>query len=87
MKKTTHEIRTSYITQKKRVIMIRYIKWVECIAGIPGSDAGGPSLPLHIKCGGGRSGLTMGSGGGRESGRAGQARKIWTTPKRPILRG
>ena len=55
--------------------------------GILGGDAGVTSAPHHIQCGGGRSGPTLGSGGGRESGQAGRAYPGGTTPKRSLLRG
>ena len=55
--------------------------------GILGGDAGGPSAPHHIQCGGGRSGPTMGSGDGIESGRTRREQTGGTTPKRPLLRG
>ena len=59
----------------------------DTVPGIPGGDVGGPSVPHHIQCGGGRSGPTLGSGNGRDSGRAGRAQAGGTTPKCPLLHG
>ena len=64
----------------------RGVLW-DRIPGIPGGDAGGPSVPHHIQCGGGCSGPILGSGGGREIGRAGRERTGGKTPKRPLLCG
>ena len=64
--------------------MRRGILWV-VVPVIRGGGVGGPSVPHHIQCGGGRSGPTLGSGGGRESGRSGRVRRAGTTLKRPIL--
>ena len=65
--------------------MLRGLLW-DGVPGIPGCDPGGPSVPHHIQCGGGRSVPTLGSSGGRYIERAGQAWTEGTTPKRPIIR-
>ena len=57
------------------------------VPGIPGGDAGGPSVPHHIQCGGGRSGLTLCRSDVIASGWVGQARTGGMAPKHSLLRG
>ena len=64
----------------------RGIMWYG-VTGIPVVDVGGPSYPHHIQCGGGCSGLTLCSGGGRERRQEVRAQTGGMTPKRLLIRG
>ena len=66
--------------------MLRGLLW-DGVPGIPGCDPGGPSVPHHIQCGGGRSGSTLGSGDGRVRGRVGQVQTGGMTQNLLLLRG
>ena len=59
----------------------------DVVPGFPGGDAGGPSIPNHIQCSGGRSGTELGSGDGRARRWEEQVRTGGMTLKRPLLCG